>query len=155
MTLGYLLDTSIVSAPVSKRPDPAILARLSERGPECAIAAPVWHELTYGCRRVPKGKRRAALEAYLREVVQGSFPILPYDEAAATWHGEERARLETLGRPAPFVDGQIAAIAHVHGLVLATTNDKDFARFEKLTVENWSKRHVRQKTEPTARLRRN
>jgi tRNA(fMet)-specific endonuclease VapC len=155
VTLGYLLDTSIVSAPVSKRPDPAILARLSERGPECAIAAPVWHELTYGCRRVPKGKRRAALEAYLREVVQGSFPILPYDEAAATWHGEERARLETLGRPAPFVDGQIAAIAHVHGLVLATTNDKDFARFEKLTVENWSKRHVRQKTEPTARLRRN
>jgi tRNA(fMet)-specific endonuclease VapC len=155
VTLGYLLDTSIVSAPVSKRPDPAILARLSECGPECAIAAPVWHELTYGCRRVPKGKRRAALEAYLREVVQGSFPILPYDEAAATWHGEERARLETLGRPAPFVDGQIAAIAHVHGLVLATTNDKDFARFEKLTVENWSKRHVRQKTEPTARLRRN
>ena len=150
MTLGYLLDTSIVSVPVSKRPDPAILERLSERGPECAIAAPVWHELTYGCRRLPKGKRRAALEAYLRDVVQGSFPILPYDEAAATWHGEERARLEALGRPAPFVDGQIAAIAHVNGLVLATTNDKDFGRFKGLTVENWSKRHARQKTEPTA-----
>ena len=78
---------------------------------------------------LPKGKRRAALEAYLRDVVQGSFPILPYDEAAATWHGEERARLEALGRPAPFVDGQVAAIAHVNGLVLATTNHKDFARF--------------------------
>ena len=88
------------------------------------------------CRR---GSRRRALEAYLRDVVQGSFPILPYDEAAATWHGEERARLEALGRPAPFVDGQIAAIAKVHGLVLATTNDKDFARFKGLTVENWSK----------------
>jgi tRNA(fMet)-specific endonuclease VapC len=88
---------------------------------------------------LPKGKRRTALEAYLRDVVQGSFPILPYDEAAATWHGEERARLEALGRPAPFVDGQIAAIAKVHGLVLATSNDKDFARFRGLTVENWSK----------------
>ena len=148
MTLGYLLDTGIVSAPVSMRPDPAILERLNQRGPECAIAAPVWHELTYGCRRLPKGKRRAALEAYLRTVVLESFPILPYDEAAATWHGEERARLEALGRPAPFVDGQIAAIAHVHGLVLATTNDKDFARFKGLTVENWSKRHARPKTEP-------
>jgi tRNA(fMet)-specific endonuclease VapC len=139
MTLGFLLDTSIVSAPVSKRPDPAILERLRDRGPECAIAAPGWHELTFGCRRLPKGKRRTALEAYLRDVVRGSFPILPYDEAAATWHGEERARLEALGRPAPFVDGQIAAIAKVHGLVLATTNDKDFARFRGLTVENWSK----------------
>jgi tRNA(fMet)-specific endonuclease VapC len=100
---------------------------------------PVWHELTCGCRRLPKGKRRTTLEAYLRDVVQGSFPILPYDEAAAAWHGEERARLEALGRPAPFVDGQIAAIAHVNGLVLATTSDKDFARFKGLTVENWSK----------------
>ena len=124
---------------MSKRPDPAIVERLNEHGPECAIAAPVWHELTYGCRRLPKGKRRAALEAYLREVVLGSFPILPYDEAAAAWHGEERARLEALGRPAPFVDGQIAAIAHVNRLVLVTTNDKDFVRFRGLTVENWSK----------------
>jgi tRNA(fMet)-specific endonuclease VapC len=124
---------------MSKTPDPAIFERLDTHGPECAIAAPVWHELTYGCRRLPKGRRRAALEAYLRDVVYGSFPILAYDEAAAAWHGEERARLETLGRPAPFVDGQIAAIAHVHGLVLATTNHKDFARFRGLTVENWSK----------------
>ena len=124
---------------MSKTPDPAILGRLDAHGPECAIAAPVWHELTYGCRRLPKGKRRTALEAYLRDVVHGSFPILPYDEAAAAWHGEERARLEALGRPAPFVDGQIAAIAQVNGLVLATTNGKDFARFKGLPVENWSK----------------
>ena len=143
MTLRYLLDTSIVSAPVSKEPDAAIVRRLDERGPECAIAAPVWHELTYGCGRLPKGKRRAALEIYLREVVRASFPILPYDEAAATWHGEERARLEALGRPAPFVDGQIAAIAHANGLILVTTNTKDFARFKELTVENWSRRHAR------------
>jgi len=39
VTLGYLLDTSIVSTPVSKKPASAILRRLSERGPECAIVA--------------------------------------------------------------------------------------------------------------------
>jgi tRNA(fMet)-specific endonuclease VapC len=139
VTLRYLLDTSIVSAPVSKKPDRGILKRLDTHGVECAIAAPVWHELTYGCRRLPKGKRRMALEAYLRDVVRPSFPNLPYDEAAATWHGEERARLEAIGRPAPFVDGQIAAIAHVHGLVLVTTNETDFRGFKGLTVENWSR----------------
>ena len=143
MTLRYLLDTSIVSIPVSKKPEPRVLRRLDVDGPECAIAAPVWHELTYGCRRLPKGKRRTALEAYLRDVVRNSFPILPYDEAAAEWHGKERARLESIGRPAPLVDGQIAAIAHVHGLVLVTVNDQDFDRFKELAVENWSRKPKR------------
>jgi len=97
------------------------------------------HELTYGCRRLPRGKRRTALETYLRDVVQAAFPILPYDEVAATWHGHQRARLEHLGRSGPYADGQIAAIAHVNGLILVTINVKDFARFKELQVANWSK----------------
>jgi tRNA(fMet)-specific endonuclease VapC len=139
VTHQYLLDTSIVSAPVSRTPNPQIVKRLDEHGLECAIAAPVWHELTYGCRRLPKGKRREAIEHYLHHVVQASFPILPYDEAAATWHGYERARLESLGKPAPFTDGQIAAIAQTNDLVLVTLNVKDFAGFKRLRVTNWLK----------------
>jgi tRNA(fMet)-specific endonuclease VapC len=80
-----------------------------------------------------------ALEAYLEEVVREAFPILPYDELAAAWHGRERARLEALGRPAPYVDGQIAAIAHVNDLVLVTANAGDFAHFEELKVEDWTR----------------
>jgi tRNA(fMet)-specific endonuclease VapC len=137
MTCRYLLDTSIVSAPMSKAPNREIVKRLERHGHECAIAAPVWHELTYGCRRLPQGKRRAALEAYLADVVHAAFPILPYDETAAGWHGRERARLEVLGRPVPYVDGQIAAIAHANGLVLVTSNTKDFAHFKGLVIENW------------------
>ena len=139
MTLRYLLDTDIVSSPVSKAPNSEILKRLERHGHESAIAAPVWHELTYGCSRLPRGKRRSALETYLSEVVQACFPVLPYDELAATWHGQERARLEHLGRPAPYVDGQIAAIAHTNDLAIVTINTKDFSRFKDLIVENWSK----------------
>ena len=138
MTLRYLLDTSVVSVPVWKEPDAQLLDRLNAAGPECAIASPVWHELIYGCSRLAKGKRRRALEAYLRDVVGRAFPILPYDEAAAAWHGAERARLETRGRPTPFVDGQIAAIAQVNGLILVTLNERDFTAFASLRVENWS-----------------
>ncbi|MCH7749332.1 MAG: type II toxin-antitoxin system VapC family toxin [Acidobacteria bacterium] len=137
MTLRYLLDTSIVSNPVSRTPDPQLLERLDVDGPECAIAAPVWHELTFGCRRLPRGQRRVALEAYVEQVVRGSFPILPYDDVAAAWHGHERARLEALGKPAPYVDGQIAAVAQVNRLVLVTANTKNFARFKGLNIENW------------------
>ena len=52
----------------------------------------------------------------------------------------ERARLERLGKPTPFVDGQIAAVAHVNQLTLVTLNVKDFTRFKGIEVENWSKR---------------
>src|SRR5262245_14792914 len=135
--MRYLLDTVIVSAPISKKPHPAIVRQLERHGADCALAAPVWHELTYGVHRLPKGKRRTALVAYLRDVVQASFPILPYDGAAARWHGEERARLDGLGQPVPFVDGQIAAIAHANELILVTANVGHFARFNGLTVENW------------------
>ena len=145
MTARYLLDTNIVSAPISKKPDVAIVRKLEEHGPECAIAAPVWHELIYGCRRMPRGKRRTALETYLRDVILASFPVIPYDEPAAKWHGEERARLETVGRPAPFVDGQIAAIAHANGLILVTSNTRDFTPFKELTVEHWAKRPARRR----------
>ena len=72
----------------------------------------MWHELTYAFRRLPRGRRRTALENYLRDVVGVSFPVLPYDEAAAAWYGKERARLKATGRAAPYVDGQITAIAH-------------------------------------------
>ena len=139
MTLRYLLDTNIASAPVSKTPDAGILQRLEAHGPECAIPAPVWHELIYGCRRLPAGKRRVALEAYLNDVVRESFPVLPYDEVAAAWHGVERARLEALGRPTSYVDAQIAAIAQVNQLVLVTANRKDFAHFKDLKIEDWTR----------------
>ena len=105
MSARYLLDTSIVSSPISKVPNPEILKRLDAHGHECAIAAPVWHELTYGCQRLPEGKRRDALNTYLQDVVLTSFPVLSYDKNAATWHGQERARLDGLGKPAPYTEG--------------------------------------------------
>ncbi len=117
-----------------------VVKHLESAGHECAIAAPVWHELTYGCCRLPRGKRRDALEQYLQDVVLASFPVLPYDEAAARWHGQERARLDGLGKPAPFVDGQIASIAFAHGLKLVTVNVRDFAHFRDLEVVDWSRR---------------
>ena len=140
MTARYLLDTSIVSSPISKQPNPDVLKQLEEHGHECAIAAPVWHELTFGCQRLPRGKRRETIETYLQDVVLASFPVLAYDEDAAHWNGIERARLEGLGKPAPYADGQIAAIAYVNELTLVTVNVKDFTRFKGVEVENWSKR---------------
>ncbi len=133
----FLLDTNTVSEPLRPRPNPNAVERLRQHEAEVAIPAPVWHELRFGCSRLPPSRRRDAFERYLEEIVLLSFPVLNYGRRAADWHARERARLAASGRTPPFVDGQIAAIAHVRGLVLVTSNIRDFRAFEGLEMEDW------------------
>lgn len=136
MALRYLLDTNILSESMRPAPDPGVLMRLIEVGDAAATGAPAWHELEYGRSRLPAGRRRRAIDA-LVDRLEAILVILPYDRAAARWHARERARLTKKGRPPPFVDGQIAAIAAVSGLVLVTRNVRDFVTFADLKVESW------------------
>lgn len=138
MSLKYLLDTNIISEPLRPSPSRTVLRRLAGHEGETAIASIVWHELQFGCARLPKSRRKDAIERYLEDVVLASFPILDYDRAAAEWHARESARLEAAGKTPPFVDGQIAAIACVNDLTLVTANKGDFRGFEGLRVEGWN-----------------
>jgi len=137
VTLRYLLDTNVLSEPLRPAPNPGIIDKLRAHQDEIATAAPVWHELLFGCHRLAASKKRRAIEEYLRQVVRPTLPILPYDTAAAGWHAAERARLTGLGKTPPFVDGQIAAIATTNNLVIITANVDDFLIFEGLQVEDW------------------
>ena len=137
MTLRFLLDTNVLSEPLRIRPDDGVMARLKASDTALCTAAPVWNELIFGCARLPDGPKRRALREYLYDVVRPNIPVLPYDDAAATWHAEERARLAGIGRPAPFVDGMIAAVARTRGLTLVTNNVADVAHFDGLSVERW------------------
>lgn len=136
----FLLDTSTVSAAMWKEPDAGILAKLEQHGGECAISSQGWHELRYGVGRLPRGKRRAVLEAFLRDVVYPTLPILAYDERAAEWLAEERVRLEKAGKQTAAADGQIAAVAATNGIPVVTANVSDFAVFKGLAVQNWMSR---------------
>ena len=138
MSVKFLLDTNVVSEPLRPVPAPAIMRRLRRHEGETAIASIVWHELQFGCGRLPKSRRRTAIERYLEEVVLASFPILDYDRPAAEWHARERSRLEAAGKTPPFIDGQIAAIASVHDLMLVTANKADFRGFKGLRVQSWA-----------------
>ena len=138
MTRRFLLDTNILSEPMKPEPNREVLRRLRENEAASLLAAPVWHELVYGVNLLPPSKKRRAIEHYLLNVVRPGFPILPYDERAAEWHAQERARLEKIGARPPFIDSQIAVIAKLHGLVLVTANGRDFERFEGLELEDWT-----------------
>ncbi|MEZ4701726.1 MAG: type II toxin-antitoxin system VapC family toxin [Rhodothermales bacterium] len=135
--LRFLLDSNILSEPIKPHPNPNVVEKLHVHQGEVAMPIVVWHELVYGVERMPAGRKKEYLFDYLNEVVYPSIPILPYDEVAAVWHARERARLEATGRPAPFVDGMIAAVAVAHELFVVTRNTADFADYEGIEVTNW------------------
>jgi tRNA(fMet)-specific endonuclease VapC len=141
MTLRCLLDTGIAATPLGKSPDPEVVRKLGKRSAECAIPAPVWSELLLAVEALKPGSEpRVATERYLHEVLRRSFPILPFDDAAAAWHGREIARRARSGSRVGVVDSQIAAIAVVGGLTLVTTSPQAYAGYPGLRVERWGGR---------------
>ena len=137
MSLKYLLDTNVISEPLRPLPAAGIMRRLRDHEGEIAIPSPVWHELRFGCARLPPSRRRDEIERYLEDVVAATIPVLDYDRRAADWHAVERARLTAAGRPPPFVDGQIAAIARINSLNVVTANRAHFLDFKGLRVLTW------------------
>jgi tRNA(fMet)-specific endonuclease VapC len=133
----WLLDTNALAEPARPRPSAPFLKRLQAASKDLAISSITLHEVLFGLERLPEGKRRRLVSDYLESFV-ARIPVLPYDRAAAAWHAKERARLAAAGRPPPFADGQIAAVAATRGLVLVTANLRDFAAFKGLRTEDWT-----------------
>jgi tRNA(fMet)-specific endonuclease VapC len=136
VSLRFLLDTNVISEATRPSPNMDVMRKLQRHEGQIGIASSVWHELLFGWERLPASRRKADIEDYLFDVVR-LMPILPYDQAAAEWHAKERVRLTAIGRTPPMLDGQIAATAAVHELILVTSNQAHFEPFEGLQVEDW------------------
>ena len=138
--MKFLIDTNVLSEAVKTMPDKSVVRMLKKWENEIVTAAPVWHELQFGCRRLPRSRKRDLIASFLNDIVKQTMLILPYDDRAAEWHANERARLMAKGRTPSFVDGQIAAISTVNDLTLVTRNVNDFKQFSELKVQNWHKK---------------
>jgi tRNA(fMet)-specific endonuclease VapC len=135
--MRYLLDTNVLSEAIKSSPNKNVMAMVEKHQDEIVTAAPVWHELQFGCQRLPRSRKREVIDSFLNDIVRRTMLILPYDKRAAGWHAKERARLLSRGITVSFVDGQIASVAGVNGLILVTRNIIDFKPFSKLKLENW------------------
>jgi len=134
--MRYLLDTNVLSEAVKTNPDKSVMKNFERNQDEMVTAAPVWHELQFGCQRLPRSRKKEVIASFLNDIVRRTMLILPYDDRAAEWHARERARLSSKGITPSFVDGQIAAIAKVNGLILVTRNIDDFKPFSEFKLEN-------------------
>lgn len=133
----FLLDTNVLSEAPRPQPNPFMMGKLEQYSQNLAMATIVFHELMFGCYRLPPSRRQQELEEYIDSLLAKSIPIFAYDLTAARWHASERARLVNLGRTPPYIDGQIAAIAVMNDLILVTNNTSDYADFQDLQLQNW------------------
>lgn len=137
MSIIYLLDTNILSEPTRATPNLQVMQRLQQYRHQVATASVVWHELLFGCQRLPTSRRREQLENHFQDLLLSGLTVLSYTQTAAEWHSTERARLTGIGQTPAFADGMIAATAHMHDLILVTRNVDDFKNFSGIRIENW------------------
>jgi predicted nucleic acid-binding protein len=134
-----LLDTNVLSEFMQPAPSPQVVAWLNaQASEEVWICAVTRAEIELGIALLPDGQRKLGLQMAARAMFDEEFAgrCLPFDEQAAMYYASIVASHITIGRPISVEDAQIAAIALVHGLCLATRNERDFEGIEGLSVVN-------------------
>lgn len=128
----FLLDTNIVSDLI-RHPRGRVAVRIAAVGEsEVATSIIVAAELRYGAAK--KGSRRLFDQL---GAVLGALEILPLEQPADTAYGDVRAALHKAGTLIGPNDLLIAAQALALGMIVVTDNEREFARVDRLKVENW------------------
>ncbi len=133
-----LVDTNVLSELTRPVPEPRVIAWLEVNEPALALPAVALAELRYGIARLPDGRRRSGLLHFWRATcAQFRGRIFSFDERAAERYGDVAAAAEHAGRRLNIQDGQIAALALVHGMRVATRNVGDFGATGVAIVNPW------------------
>jgi predicted nucleic acid-binding protein len=104
---------------------------------EVFLTAVTKAEIELGIALLPNGKRKDAFTG-LAGTLFDEFQerILPFDAGAASYYANLVANTRKAGRTLSVEDAQIAAIAQVNHLTLATRNSKDFEFIPDLSLIN-------------------
>jgi predicted nucleic acid-binding protein len=124
----YLLDTNVVSELRKPKPHGAVVAWMKTlRLEQIFLSAVTIGELQAGVEltRRNDAPKAVEIETWLT-MVEASFTALPMDSACF----REWARLMVGKSPELIEDAMIAATARVHGLDVATRNERDFRQFQ-------------------------
>jgi toxin FitB len=124
----YLLDTNVVSELRKPRPQGAVLAWLnSQQEEQLFLSAVTLGELQGGVERTRRQDTVKAdeIESWLDQVSQ-SYQVLAMDaQCFREWGRLMHEKPDQL-----LEDGMIAATARIHGLIVATRNERDFRQFD-------------------------
>jgi predicted nucleic acid-binding protein len=136
--MSVLLDTNVISELVRGVPNAGVVIFVAQlRAAWLPVVA--IHEIEYGIELLPKGQRRARLEAGIANVLkQYSHAILPVMRAEVQLAARLRAEARLQGRTLHLPDALIAATAKENGLTLATRNTSDFDYLGVAVIDPWT-----------------
>lgn len=123
--MRFLVDADVLSEPTRPDPRPAVVDWLRRHERAMAVDPVILGEVRYGILLLPRGRRRARLEAWFDGGVR-RIQCLPWDAETGLGWAALLARLRASGRAMPVKDSLIAATALVHRLTVATRNVADF-----------------------------
>ena len=136
---GILLDTNVLSELMRPKPATEVLDWFErQHGFSFFVCAISRAEILLGIALLPAGKRRDSLAASAEQMFAEDFAArcLAFDDNCATEYAVLVAARIRQGHSISTEDAQIAAVALIHDLTLATRNGKDFKGIEGLTVLN-------------------
>jgi predicted nucleic acid-binding protein len=135
-----ILDTNVVSEPMKPNGNAAVKAWLDRQSAETLyLTATSFSELMVGIEILPDGKRKEGLAAALSSLMVTLFGarILPFDQAAAMAYAPLIGCARASGCLISVADGQIAAIAAVHGFTVATRDSAPFVAAGVPVINPW------------------
>lgn len=135
-----ILDTNVVSEVMRPKPDLRVKTWLDERRTEnFYLTATSLGELLAGIASMADGRRKNGFAQVLMEFRELFLDrrILAFDDAAANAYAAIVALGRSKGRPIAIADGQIAAIAQVHGFTVATRDTSPFEAAGVAFVNPW------------------
>ena len=130
---AYMLDTNICIH-VMKTYPPELLDKFNALAERLCISSITLGELHYGAEN--SARRRENLTAI--EHFTARLEVLPFGARAAMHYGQLRAELERLGTPCGPHDTQIGGHARSEGLIVVSSNMREFARMPGIRAENWA-----------------
>lgn len=135
-----ILDTNVVSEPMKPGGHRGVQTWLDDQIAETLYITSIsLSELLLGVEVLPDGKRKAGLGAALSDLLSTLFGarVLPFDQQAAMTYARCVNQARAAGRAISMADGQIAAIAAVHGFTVATRDTAPFAAAGVPVVNPW------------------
>jgi len=135
-----ILDTNVVSEPMKPTPDPRVDAWLNDQLAETMFFTSVGlAELLVGMELLPDGKRKSTLLAKVDRITNVLFAdrVLPFDNSAAIKMAQINKVALSVGYNVTFADGQIAAIAALHGFSVATRDEAPFRAMGLTVINPW------------------
>ncbi len=125
--MRYLVDANVLSEPTKPDPNPTVVQWLRKNEREMLVDPVILGEIRFGVLLLPRGKRRARLEAWFDDGVR-RVHCVPWEAATGLRWAELLADLRASGRAMPVKDSLIAATALAHQLTVATRNRSDFEK---------------------------